>query len=113
LVAGSRAQTAIDIGANNSYAGDNSRAANVAETIIDATAADTETIAATTTDDDNEEDGVDTDDEIGDDADNVDTSQTPKIQVAGPYPPFLGIITSNSVACHSQLRGVCAKPRRS
>jgi hypothetical protein len=37
------------------------------------------------------------------------TSQTPKIQVTGPYPPFLGIITSNSVACHSQLRGVCAK----
>jgi hypothetical protein len=36
-------------------------------------------------------------------------SQTPKIQVTGPYPPFLGIITSNSVACHSQLRGVCAK----
>jgi hypothetical protein len=36
-------------------------------------------------------------------------SQTPKIQVKGPYPPFLGIITSNSVACHSQLRGVWAK----
>jgi hypothetical protein len=37
------------------------------------------------------------------------TSQTPKIHVAGPYPRFLGISTSNSVARHSQLSGVRAK----
>lgn len=52
LVAGVRTQTAIDVGANNSDADDNSRAANVAQTIIDATAACTETIAATAVDDD-------------------------------------------------------------
>jgi hypothetical protein len=42
LVVGAGTQTTIDVGANNSDADD-----NVAETIIDATAADMETIAAT------------------------------------------------------------------
>jgi hypothetical protein len=34
------------------------------------------------------------------------TSQFPKIQVLGPYPPFFGIIVSNSGRRHSQMSGI-------
>ena len=36
----------------------------------------------------------------------IGASQFPKIQVLGPYPPFFGIIVSNSERRHSQMSGI-------